>query len=132
MTLFHSLSHLTLCEPRNLFDLVFFRRNSFIKMTGVDVDAEKEQTSLDASAMASKILNAPSPGVTRKGSMPRRRKSLSLTLNVENEHSSSDESVFGSSHDLQIKAIRRKGSMVNLHSHREPSPSPNSRKGIPE
>ena len=89
-------------------------------MTGVDADAEKEKSSIDTSAMASKILNAPSPGVTRKGSMPRRRKSLR------------DESVFGSSHDLQIKAIHRKGSMVNLHSHREPSPSPNSRKGIPE
>ena len=89
-------------------------------MTGVDVDAEKEKSSLDDSAMASKILNAPSPGVTQKGSMPRRRKSLH------------DESVFGSSHDLQIKAIQWKGSMVNLHSHREPSPSPISRKGIPE
>ena len=110
MTLFHCLSNLA---------LFFFRRNSFIKMTGVDVDAEKEKSSLDASAMASKILNAPSPGVTQKGSMPRRRKSLR------------DESDFGSSHDLQIKAIQRKGSMVNLHSHREPSPSPNSRKGIP-
>ena len=51
--------------------------------------------------------------------MLRRRKSLR------------DESFFGSSHDLQIKAIQRKGSMINLHSHREPSPLPNSRKGIP-
>ena len=101
-------------------------------MTGVDVDAEKEQSSLDASAMASRILNAASPGVNRKGSMPRRRKSLLLMLNIGDEHSSGDDSVSGSSHDLHQKAIRRKGSMVNLHSHREPSPSPNSRKGIPE
>ena len=101
-------------------------------MTGVDVDAEKEQSSLDASAMALKILNAPSPGVTRKGSMPRRRKSLLVMSNVEDEHSSGDDSVSGSSHDLHQKAIRRKGSMVNLHSHREPSPSSNSREGIPD
>ena len=101
-------------------------------MTGVDVDAEKEQSSLDASAMALKILNAPSPGVTRKGSMPRRRKSLLVMLNVEDEHSSGDDSVSGSSHDLHQKAIQRKGSMVNLHSHREPSPSSNSREGIPD
>ena len=99
-------------------------------MTGVDVDAEKEKSSLDDSAMASKILNAPSPGVTRKGSMPRRRKSLLLTLNVENEHSSGDDSVSGSFHDLHQKAIRRKGSMINLYSHREPSTSPNSRNRV--
>ena len=90
------------------------------------------KSSLDASAMALKILNAPSPGVTRKGSMPRRRKSLLLTLNVENEHSSGDDSVSGSSHDLHLhqKAIRRKGSMINLHNHREPSTSPNSRNRV--
>ena len=118
MKIFHCLSHIALCEPRNFYIWFSFRRNSFIKMTGVDVDVEKEKKMLDNSAMASEILIVPSLGVTHKGSMPRRRKSLC------------DESSFGSSYDLQIKAIQRKGSMVNLHSHREPSPLPNSRKGM--
>ena len=119
VTIFYSLSHFALYEPRFFLIFIFFRRNSFIKTTGGEVLAEKEKSLLDASAMDSRILNTPSPGVTQKESMLRRRKSLR------------DESFFGSSHDLQIKAIQRKGSMINLHSHREQSPLPNSRKGIP-
>ena len=31
-------------------------------MTGIDVDAEKDESSLNASAIASDVLDAPSPG----------------------------------------------------------------------
>ena len=39
----------------------FCRRGSFIQMTGLDVDAEKDQESLAASAVASEMLDAPTP-----------------------------------------------------------------------
>ena len=84
-------------------------------MTGVDVDAEKDQNSLDASAIASKLLDAPSPGLKKRGSTPR-RKSLLLTLNIEDDKSSGEESLSGSS--------------INLHRGNIRSPSINSRKGI--
>ena len=79
------------------------------------MDAEKDQNSLDASAIASKLLDAPSPGLKRKGSMTR-RKSLLLTLNMDDDKSSGEESLSGSS--------------INLHRGNHRSPSRNSRKGI--
>ena len=45
----------------NLILFYFYRRNSFIQMTGLDVDAEKDQESLAASEVASEMLDAPTP-----------------------------------------------------------------------
>jgi hypothetical protein len=47
-------------KPTSYF-LPFYRRGSFIQMTGLDVDAEKDQESLAASAVASEMLDAPTP-----------------------------------------------------------------------
>ena len=48
------------CKPTTFF-ISFYRRGSFIQMTGLDVDAEKDQESLAASAVASEMLDAPTP-----------------------------------------------------------------------
>ena len=53
------LNHLSYHKPTTFF--YFFRRSSFVQMTGLDVDAEKDQESLAASAVASEMLDAPTP-----------------------------------------------------------------------
>ena len=68
----------------------FFRRGSFVEMIGIDADANKDQESLDASQIASSMLDAPSACPKRRGSI--RRKSVLLGLNMEDSDSSDDES----------------------------------------
>ena len=59
-------------------------------MIGIDADANKDQESLDASKIASAMLDAPSACRQRKGS--NRRKSVLLGLNMEDSDSSDEES----------------------------------------
>ena len=63
-------------------------------MTGVDVDAEKPQESHEASAVASEMLDAPTPRLKRRGST-KRRKSVLLGLDMDSDSSSGDESFAG-------------------------------------
>ena len=76
-------------------------------MTGINVDAERDQDSKDATCVASKILNSKSPGVKRKGSVSRRRKSLLLTMNNDDGDSSDDESVSSNFHRRGQSLIKR-------------------------
>ena len=59
-------------------------------MIGINADPNKDKESLDASKIASSMLDAPSAGPKRRGSI--RRKSALLGLNMEDSDSSDDES----------------------------------------
>ena len=113
-------------------------------MTGIDVDAEKDASSLNASAIASEMLDAPSPGRKRRGST-KRCKSVLLGLDMDDGKSSGDESVSGSSllhQRAPSPSNRRRGSLrrpslfaddneptgTSLLNQRAPSPSMNSRR----
>ena len=68
-------------------------------MTGLDVDAEKDQASLDASALATECLDCPSPSTKSRRGSTKRRKSILLGLDMsdleDSTSSSDDESVRG-------------------------------------
>ena len=59
-------------------------------MIGIDADPSKDKESLDASKIASSMLDAPSACPKRRGSI--RRKSVLLGLNMEESDSSDDDS----------------------------------------
>ena len=60
-------------------------------MIGLDADPNKDQESMDASKIASDMLDAPSACRTKRGSV-KRRKSALLGLNMEESDSSDEES----------------------------------------
>jgi len=103
------------------------RRNSFIKMTGLDVDAEKDQASLDASAIASECLDCPTPNLKRRGSTKRRKSILLGLSDVGSDSSSGDESIGPSASNSRSNS--RRGSLRPLidaqmgTSKKDPSPS---------
>lgn len=69
------------------------RRNSFIKMTGVDVESSsKEESHLEATKVASDMLDAPSPAMKRKSST-KRRKSVLLGLDLDDNGEEQEPSI---------------------------------------
>ena len=60
-------------------------------MIGIDADANKDQESMDASKIASTMLDAPSPCRPRKGSTTRRKSVLLGPLDPLEDSDSSDE-----------------------------------------
>ena len=83
-------------------------------MIGIDADANKDQESMDASKIASDMLDAPSAGRTRKGSTTRRKSAL-LGLNMESD--SSDEEGNKKNRSRRSSARRSNKSSSN-HSRR--------------
>lgn len=106
-------------------------------MIGIDTDANKDQESMDASKIASDMLDAPSACLKKRGST-KRRKSALLGLNMEESDSSDEES--NKKHRSRKSSTRRKSnygdtgdadepSGMSLLNHRPRSSATNSRRG---
>ena len=106
-------------------------------MIGLDADPIKDQESMDASKIASDMLDAPSACRTKRGSV-KRRKSALLGLNMEESDSSDEES--NKKNHSRKNSTRRKSnygdtgdadepSGMSLLNHRPRSSATNSRRG---
>ena len=106
-------------------------------MIGIDADPNKDQESMDASKIASDMLDAPSACRTKRGSV-KRRKSALLGLNMEESDSSDEES--NKKNRSRKSSTRRKSnygdtgdadepSGMSLLNHRPRSSATNSRRG---